>query len=251
MKPFWIMGALCAVCGPVHAQDAAPQRSRLGVEVHADALDNGYADWRGIRVELGNEARGRTGGHVALLSEQRFGTTDTGIEFGASAPLGAGWSWVPTLVFAPGADFLPRAAADITLMRQFGQGWVVSGGVGHSDYRDTNVNRIKTGVERYVGAWRVSYQATASHMHGRTGVAHDLRFARAYADTGEIGVQLSAGREPTRVAGGMVNADVKGFGVFGHHALSRDWTLWWNAGTTRQGDFYTRRGAGLSLQYQY
>lgn len=242
----------------IHAQEAsgsapelAAQRTRIGVFAHGDSLDHGYDNWSGVRVELGNEARGHTGGHIALFSEHRFGGNDQGIELGASIPMGKGWLWVPQVSLAPSADFLARGTADLDVFKELGNGWVISAGVGHSRYRDASVNRVEAGVERYIGAWRIGYQASASHLLGRNGVAHDLRFARAYADSSEVGLQFNAGREPVMLAQGIVNSEVKGVGVFGRHGLGQDWTLWWNAGVTRQGDFYTRRSVGLGLQYQY
>lgn len=258
MKLRYSAWLLCGAFSVAHAQSDArvetstPERTtHFTVSAHGDALDKGYDDWRGMRLELGNETRGRIGGHVAVFEEQRFGTTDRGIELSASVPFGKAWVWVPTVSLAPDADFLARTAVDMDLYKELGQGWVASGGIGQSRYRDANVNRAKAGIERYVGAWRIGYQAIVSQVHGRSGVAHDLRVARSYADTSEVGIQFNAGREPTVLAQGIVNADVKGVGLFGHHAFNPTWTLWWNVGTTRQGDFYTRRGAGVGLQYRY
>lgn len=258
MTKFAPLLMLCALSGAALAQEngasenpAPARRHYLGFSVHGDSLDNGYQDWRGVRIELGNEARGRAGGHVALVSEQRFGSRDQALELGGSLPLGNGWRFAPQLALAPDASFLPRASADLNFFRELGGGWVVSAGVGHSAYRDAHVNRVTFGAERYVGAWRVAYQATSSHLSGRTGIGHDLRVARAYADASEVGLQLNAGREPTVLARGIVDSNVTGVGLFGRHAFDAHWTLWWNAGSTRQDVFYTRRGVGLGVQYRY
>lgn len=250
------MIALMAASAVVHAQSAdttAPvdPYHRIALVGHYDALDNGLQDWSGARLEFGNTARKRSGIYGALVEERRFGEEDTGAELGAALAFGDGWTFQPELSFAPGSHFLPRNSLDLRLTRELGGGWVGSGSVGRRHYRDADVDRAALQVERYVGAWRWSYQLNLARLRGHDSAGHDFRLAREYGERSEIGVLAALGHEPTVLGSAVVTTNVRAFGVFGRHALDPHWALLWNAGSVRQGDFYTRHGVILGIERRF
>jgi YaiO family outer membrane protein len=62
---------------------------------------------------------------------------------------------------------------------------------------------------------------------------------------------LSGGREATSIGTGVVLADVRTIAVFGRHWLNRNWSANYAIGHTRQGDFYTRNGISLGVDYAF
>jgi YaiO family outer membrane protein len=48
-----------------------------------------------------------------------------------------------------------------------------------------------------------------------------------------------------------VMADVETIAVFGRHWLNRKWSANYAIGHTRQGDFYTRNGITLGVDYAF
>lgn len=242
---------LLAFASPaINAQVADPYR-RVSLVGHYDALDHDLHDWSGWRLEFSNNARRRSGVYGALVEERRFGEVDTGIEAGAALAFGDGWTFQPEVSIAPGSHFLPRNSLDLRLGRELGNGWVASGSVGRRHYRDADVDRAGVGVERYFGAWRASYQLNLARLHGRDSAGHDLRLARAYGDRSEVGVQAAFGQEPTELGARVVTTNVRAFGIFGRHAFDPHWALLWNAGSVRQGDFYTRRGIVVGVERRF
>lgn len=258
MKPVSVILApvLLAALPVIHAQTVEtvapvdPYR-RMALVGHFDALDHGLQDWSGLRLELGNTTRKRSGVYGALVQERRFGEEDTGVEAGAALAFGDGWMFQPELSIAPGSHFLPRNSLDLRLTRELGGGWVGSGSIGRRHYRDADVDRAALQVERYVGAWRWSYQLNLGRLRGRDSAGHDLRLAREYGERSEIGVLAAFGQEPSVLGSGLVTANVRAFGLFGRHAFDPNWALLWNAGSVRQGDFYTRHGIVLGIERRF
>lgn len=252
-----VLPLVLATASPtLHAQSAEPAAAadpwhRIALVGSHETLDHGLRDWSGARLEFGNTARRRSGVYGALVEERRFGEEDTGIEAGAALAFGDGWTFQPELAIAPGSHFLPHNAIDLRLTRELGGGWVGSGSIGHRHYRDADVDRASLGIERYVGAWRWSYQLNLARLNGRDSAGQDLRLAREYGERSEIGVLAAFGQEPTALGSRVVTTNVRALGVFGRHAFNPHWALLWNAGSVRQGDFYTRHGVVLGIERRF
>ena len=155
-------------------------------------------------------------------------------------------------IAAPGADFLPRGYADLRVQRALAAGWVVAASVRHSAYRDTDVDRLALGVERYVGSWRAGYTLNLTDADGQRLVGHDLAIDRYYGERSSIGLRLATGEDTGIVdAGaqepGVITSDVDAAYLQGRHWLGPRWALQWTAGALRQGDLYERRAVQLGL----
>ncbi|GHA87555.1 YaiO family outer membrane beta-barrel protein [Cognatilysobacter bugurensis] len=232
--------------------DAPERRRSLVLTARHDRLDRGLDDWRAWRLDAAATGGDRTGVTGAVFTESRFGLDDHGVELGLVVPVREGWTVQPQLGVVPGAQFLPRRFGELRVEHVFGAGWVGAAAVRRSDYRDVRVERLALGVERYVGAWRAGYTATATRLRGVHAVGHDLRIARAYgADGGEIGVQFAAGREDALLGTQVVASDVRAWSIGGRHPLSSAWALRWNVGHVRQGALYARDGVALGLERRF
>lgn len=230
---------------------AAGRRRSLVLTARHDRLDRGFDDWQAWRLDGAAIGGGRVGVTGVVFSETRFGLDDHGVELGLVVPLRRGWTLQPQLGAVPDAQFLPRRVADLRLERAFGAGWIGAASLRRSDYRDVRVERLALGLERYVGAWRAGYTATATRLRGTHAVGHDLRVARGYGDGGEVGVQFATGREDALLGTRVVASDVRAWSLGGRHPLTAGWALRWNAGHVAQGALYTRTGLALGLERRF
>lgn len=219
----------------------------IGVSVRNEWLDRGLDDWRAYRVDAASVPRDALGWYGAINHEQRFGLSDTGVEFGLVAPFGAGWTVQAEIGGAPGAEFLPRGYGDLRLQRALDGGWVVGASVRHTAYRDTDVDRLALGVERYAGNWRAGYTLNLTAAAGERLVGHDLSLDRYYADRSSVGLRLSTGEDTALQGVSVVASDVDAAWLQGRHWFAPDWALQWSAGASRQGELYDRRWVQLGV----
>ena len=236
---------------------AAPATARvgnagIGMTVRHEWLDRGLDDWRAYRIDVASVPRDALGGYGAINHEHRFGLADTGVEAGLVVPFGRGWSVQVEAGAAPGADFLPRGYADLRVQRVLANGWLVATSVRHSAYRDTDVDRLALGVERYVGSWRAGYTLNLTDAEGTRLVGHDVAIDRYYGQRSQVGLRLATGEDTGTGAAGaqgpdVITSDVDAAYLQGRHWLGPRWALQWSAGALRQGDLYRRRAVQLGL----
>ena len=237
--------------------EAAPAAARagnagIGMTVRHEWLDRGLDDWRAYRVDVASVPRDALGGYGAINHERRFGLADTGVEAGLVVPFGRGWSVQVEAGAAPGADFLPRGYADLRVQRVLANGWLVATSVRHSAYRDTDVDRLALGVERYVGSWRAGYTLNLTDAEGTRLVGHDVAIDRYYGQRSQVGLRLATGEDTGTSAAGaqgpdVITSDVDAAYLQGRHWLGPRWALQWSAGALRQGDLYRRQAVQLGL----
>lgn len=240
-----------AAANPTGMPAPAAREHTLEYSTRREWLDHGLDAWSAQRLDYAATARGRVGGYGALLDERRFGLRDRGVEAGLVLPLSAAWTLQPEAGRYPGAEFLPRWYADLRLQRTFAGGWIGSTSVRRSDYRDTRVERVALGAERYVGAWRGGYTLNLTRIDGRSLAGHGLSLDRYYGQRSVIGARFTVGREQALQGTRVVASDIRGFGVVDRHWFAPGWALHWDAGLVRQGDLYRRRGLTLGLQHAF
>jgi YaiO family outer membrane protein len=134
---------------------------------------------------------------------------------------------------------------------EFAPAWLLHGGARSTRYDETRVNQGLLMLEHYVGpfSWAAGWRPTRAF--GTTAHNGELRASYYYGDAGSVGLILAAGREATSIGETVTLASMRSVALVGRHRLQRNWTLTYSAGHTRQGDFYTRNGLSLGIQYAF
>lgn len=227
---------------------AAAQAQTLGgAVVGGDRLTAGRESWRNESVFVEHKSeRGDIGG-LRVNTTQRFALNDQQIEGFYNRKL------TDTLRVgidgnaSPTHRVLARSTLGSTLQYEFAPAWLLHAGARQARYDAVTVNQLSLGAEHYFGDWGAALTLFNSHAYGDNVQTVVGRLSRYYGDRDRINLVLAAGREPTSIAGAIVNSDVRSVALTGRHWIAPRVAIDYAVGATRQGDFYSRTGGSLGL----
>ena len=257
MKPFSLAVAAIGLLAPAVVSatdgDAVATGHQASVSLRVEQPNRGLDGWHALRLEFASTpGNWQRAWHVAAVTEERFGESDQGLEFGAALPLDEHWLLQSEVGFAPGADFLPRRHADLRLVRRFDGGVLATFGWRGSRYRDQRADRALVSLERYLGDWRLAWTGNLVRVDGRHAPGHELAVDRYYGDRDSIGLRLARGQELIPLAGGArAFAEVRSAALVGRHWLAPQWGLQWGVGHVDQSGLYDRGWVQLGLQHAW
>ncbi len=235
-----------ALCGLAQAADILSLRaedSRLGAS---------QPDWHEQSLTWQRNWQPRHGAEVTFTRVRRFGLEDTRAAADYSRPLAPDLTLGLEAAASPAHHVLARATGGARLAWEFEHAWLLNAGLRASRYDEGLVRQASLGLERYAGAFSASLAWLPAQALGASTSSVVARGNWYYAERSSLGVTLASGREATRVAADrLVLADVRTAALAGRHAIAPAWGLGWSLERTRQGDFYTRRTVGLSLQHEF
>ena len=234
------------------AAQEPPPADRIGVSVGHSRLDHGQADWSERTLNYVHQWEKRRLAELSVTETRRFGETDTELSAGYTHPVSQLLTASVQLQASPTHRVLARHGIGASVQYEFRPAWLLHGALRHTRYDATPVNRASVMLEHYVGDWGVLGGFHHAHALGTDTQAYELRASYYYGDRSSIGVIASTGDEATQVAAGAVAiAQVRSLALTGRHALGRSWSLQYGLHRVRQGDFYTRTGATLGLDYLF
>lgn len=233
----------------VQAQDP---RHELELRVGADQLSNETPDWRAYELH-GRWALAPLSLRAGLRQVERFDLDDQDYLLGADVALTPAWTLGLDLSHSPDHAFLPELGVQGQVSWAAGAGWVLGLAGRRSEYTDDTVTLGILSVEKYLGAFRAAYSLFRGTIEdGGSGTTHVAQLDWFYTERSRVGLNLSDGREVTRIDPQRVEAvAVSGVTLLGTHWLDPRWGLNWSLGHVSQGDFYDRSGVQLGLVYRY
>lgn len=235
------------------ASGEAPFAQSFTAEVgfSAESLSNGFAPWRSQYLLLIKKWEQRKVAYGQLSRVERYGRRDGEALGGFYLPLGRRTTFNLEGSVSSSHRVLPRWSAFGEVSRQIGKGRFVNAGFRHSEYQSTGVSTPQIGIEQYFGPYRAAYTLRLPKFEGERTTAHVLQ-GNYYYGKSNIGLSFSLGREVDLIAPGTVDVyGVRGAALSGLHYFNPDWALNYRLGTTRQGDFYTRRGLSLGVRHDF
>jgi YaiO family outer membrane protein len=233
------------------AQEQFPT-DRVGLTLGHSRLDQGQPDWSERTLNYAHQWEKRRLAEASITETRRFGETDTELAAGYTHPLSQALTASVQLQYSPTHRVLARHGVGASVQYEFRPAWLLHGALRHTRYDDTPVNRASVMLERYVGDWGFLGGVHLAHALGTDTQAYELRASYYYGDRSSIGVIASTGDEATQVgAGAIAIAKVRSLALTGRHALGRSWSLQYGLHRVRQGDYYTRTGATLGLDYLF
>lgn len=233
------------------AAAAANAQSTIGLTLGAEHLGNNTPDWREASVQLQHQYAARHSAGVAFARTERFGLQDRQFSVSHARP----FSEKLVASFDANASsthrVLARHGAGAALQFEFAPAWLVHAGARTTKYDAERVNQGLLMLEHYFSSFSASIGWRPARAFDSTAHSGELRGAYYYGDRNSVGVILAGGKEAASIAGAVTLTSLRSAAVVGRHWLNRDWAVNYSAGHTRQGDFYSRNGISLGLQFAF
>jgi len=226
-------------------------QTTVGMTLGAERLSNNSPDWREATVHAQHQYGPRHTAGLALSRTERFDLRDSQFSANYARPVGE------RLVASIDANassthrVLARHAAGGALQYEFAPAWLVHAGARTTKYDAERVNQGLLMLEHYFSAFSMAVAWRPARAFDSTAHSGELRGAYYYGDRNSIGLILAGGKEAANIAGAVTLTSLRSAALVGRHWFTRDWALNYSAGHTRQGDFYSRNGISLGLQYAF
>ena len=245
------------VARPVPAATAAavppPDRYEWEAGYSYESLTRGLPSWRSAYFLAERHLPDKASLYLGLRETQRYALRDKELNLGGVLPLTADMQVQIEAGLSGTHRVLPARYGLVHWLYRPAPNWAVDAGMRRSVF-DVGMSRVAhLGIDRYVGSERFNYTLYEGGPDG-SGLApsHRLQWAHYYGVSDWVGLTVSRGRESENVgATGFLTSDVSGVMLSGRHSFAADWSLSWDAGRLRQGDFYTRSGIRLGLRHAY
>lgn len=250
--------ALLAAALPTAAQQADPglklRMSELELGATHERLSGGRADWRSLYLEGARQLGERRTVYGGVRETERFGLRDSEGWLGYYHPLSPAWTAMVEAGASAEHRVLPRYFVSGQLLRQLAGGFGVSFGLRHGSYRNSGVDLLQLGAERYWGEFRAAYTLYAGRPQGGpSAVAHRFGVNYYYGERSSVGLSLTSGREAenTGTPAGVVTTAVRNLTIEGRHWLDPAWALGWSVLAHEQGSLYRREGFRIGLRHRF
>lgn len=233
------------------AMHGAQAETSVGFSLAADRLSNDTPDWHDTTVQILRQYGPRRTAALALTQTERFGLRDNQISATAALPFGKAVVATVDGNVSNTHRVLAKHAYGATLQVEFAPAWLIHGGTRTTRYDAERVNQGLLMLEHYFSSfsWAAGWRpARAFDTSAHSG---ELRGSYYYGDRNSVGLILAGGKEAASIGGNVSLTSMRSAVMAGRHWLTRDWALNYSIGHTRQGDFYTRNGLSLGLQYAF
>lgn len=227
------------------------QSTMIGVSGTYENLSGTQPNWRDYGVRLNKNFGSRHILDASITQARRFDQDDTQFSASYSLPLSSRLTGSLGGNLSPTHRVLPKYSLGGTFQYEIARGWLGHGGLKTTEFNDVRVNQGLLMLEHYFSDFSVAVAFRPSRAFGSTANSTELRGGYYYNDRNSVSLSLSDGREITSVGTGVVMADVQTIAVFGRHWLNQKWSATYAVGHTRQGDFYTRNGITLGIDYAF
>lgn len=223
----------------------------VGLSTAQERLSNRTPDWRESSLQLRHAFSKRQVLDLVVSDVRRFGLRDDQIGATYVTPLNDSVTATFDGNLSSTHRVLARRALGAALQYEFAPAWLLHGGVRQTRYDAVTVNQAIAMVEHYFGNYSVSAAWRPSRAFGTTAHSGEIRLSHYYSDRDSISVSLASGQEAANIGATVVLSDVRSLVLLGRHWLNDHWAVTYAAGHTRQGDFYTRKGINLGVQYAF
>ena len=230
---------------------AAHAESTVGLMLGTERLSNNTPDWHEASIQLQQQYAPRHSGFVAITRTERFGLQDSQLSASYARP--AGGRTVVTLDANASSTHrvLARHGIGATVQFEFAPAWLVHAGGRTTKYDAERVNQGMLMLEHYFSSFSAALGWRPTRAFDSTAHSGELRGAYYYGDRNSVGLILAGGKEAANIAAAVTLTSLHSAAVVGRHWLNRDWAVNYSFGRTRQGDFYTRNGISIGLQYAF
>lgn len=230
---------------------SANAHSTIGLTLGTERLSNNSPDWNEASIQVQHQYAARHSAGLSFTRTERFGLQDRQFAGNYVRPFGE------KLVASFDANassthrVLARHGAGAALQFEFAPAWLVHAGARTTKYDAERVNQGLLMLEHYFSSFSASIGWRPARAFDSTAHSGELRGAYYYGDRNSVGLIVAGGKEAASIAGAVTLTSLRSAAVVGRHWLNRDWAVNYSAGRTRQGDFYSRNGISLGIQYAF
>lgn len=254
---FMSLLAMCAFMSPAFAQGDGKGEMPLQIEAGSslDTFDKSYmANWHSAYVAAEKKLGVRHTVYGTLRETVRFTQQDREMLAGMYYPLAERWTLLAEANASPTHKILGIWSGTGQIQYDFAAGMGVQLGMRHTEYDSAVANMLTAGGELYWSDYRAAYTHAVSSLANAGYASNDrVQLSWYYGDRSWSGIGMSQGAEIENAgpALGILRTAVRHAGLTGRHWLNRDWALSYEVSVNRQGDSYTRQGAGIGLRHQF
>jgi YaiO family outer membrane protein len=247
--PFFVFG-ICWTAVQALAQPAAVATPvTLELSTEQQQLSHGKPGWTENTVRLNRQLGPRQLIEASLVQANRFNTNDEQLNATYVQPLSEKLAVTVDGSLGTMHRFLPQHSLGLTLQYEFAPAWLVHGGVKSTRYNDVSVEQSILMVEHYVSAfsWAVAWRPV--RVSDTSTSSAELRGSYYYGEKNAVTLSASNGQEATIDNTLVTLANVSSIALSGRHWVNRDWALTYVLNSTHQGDYYSRNGLRIGVQY--
>jgi YaiO family outer membrane protein len=216
-----------------------------------DRLSNDSPDWsrRFVRLDWRQSEAASYFGE-AVYSE-RFDRSDESLAIGGDWQALPSWRLGGALAGASNADFEPQHELSVSASRSWQSSWGTQFQLRRREYPSTAVSSLAFTGDKYFSDYRAAYGLIHSRLHGAgSSLAHTVTFGWYPTERRAMAISLGTGEEIETVGlDQLLRTDVGSITLSGRQSLLERFTLDWWLGKHRQGDFYRRTYAGISVRF--
>lgn len=214
-------------------------------------LSNGAPDWsrQFVRIDWRQSEAASYFGELARSS--RFGRSDQSLSVGGDWQVLPSWRLGGALASVPSGDFEPGRTLSVNAGHSWQQAWGTQFQLRRREYPAATVSSYAVTGDKYFSDYRVAYGLNYSRLHGAgSSLGHTLTFGWYPSERRALALSLGAGEEIETVGlNQLLRTSVRSVTLSGRQSLATRLTLNWWFGTHRQGDFYRRSYAGISVRF--
>jgi YaiO family outer membrane protein len=228
-----------------------PRSNTVGVGLLHDNLTKGRGAWNGAYLDLEHRFAPRTLLYSRLLETRRFGLQDEQILVGGYYPIQKDITLNVEGTYSPSAYVLARNSILGSLQFGLGSGWLITGGIKHTDYENSNSIQEFGVLENYFGNYRAALTITDTQAQGENMVGGNLSLSRYYNDTSFVSLVAGTGREADKSSGSTKFLNTNSLGLNGRHWFTPDWGMVWSLTEGQEGNAYNYTGVSIGLRHNF
>ena len=216
-----------------------------------DGLTNGRGVWNGAFFDIEHRFAPRTVVYSNIQQTNKFGLDDTQFMLGGYYPLPKSITLNMEGTYSNTHHVIAEDSILGSLQFPLVAGWLITGGLKHSDYTLGPTTQEFGILEWYYKDYRTAFTLTDTQSLGENMLGERLSFSRYYNDISFVSISFGNGREVDRSQSRKVFLDTKSIGINGRHWLNPDWAVTWALTEGHEGSAYNHTGVSLGLRHNF
>ncbi len=216
-----------------------------------DSLTKGRSAWRGAFFDFEHRFAPRTKIYTNIQQTERFNLDDTQLMLGGYYPISESVTLNVEGTYSGTHKVIARDSILGSLQYSLGSGWLITGGLKHSDYNLGSTLQEFGVLEWYYKDYRTALTLTNTQSFGENTLGERFSFSKYYNDISFVTISLGNGREVDRSLNKKTFLDTKSIGINGRHWLNPNWAVTWALTEGYQGSAYNNTGVSLGLRHNF
>ena len=216
-----------------------------------DSLTKGRGVWNGAHLGLEHRFAPRTVIYSNIQQTNKFGLDDTQLMVGGYYPLPHSVTLNVEGTYSGTHHVIAEDSILGSLQFPLSVGWLITGGIKHSDYTQGPSTQGFGVLEWYYKNYRTALTLTDTQSLGENMLGERFSFSKYYNDISFVSISVGNGREVDRSQGKKIFLDTKSIGINGRHWFNPNWAVNWALTESQEGNAYNHTGVSLGLRHNF